>query len=77
MALEMEKIVKMIIVVIVLVIVVAAMAVLWQKYIKPYFEDLGKAETAGIKTGMILPLILFTKPKLTKRYLNYSAIDRI
>lgn len=74
MALEIEKIIKIIIVVAVLVIVVVSIAVLWQRYIKPYLEDLGKAETAGIKAGLMMPLLIFQKT--TKRYLNYSAVDK-
>ncbi len=76
MALEIEKIIKIIIVVVVLVIVVVSIAVVWQKYLKPYLEDLGKAETAGIKAGLFL-LFIFKTTKVTKRYLNSYEIVKI
>ena len=68
MGLEIEKIIKIIIVVAVLVVVAISIALLWQNYIKPYLEELGKPETAGIKGGMAI-ILAFGNSKI-KRYLN-------
>lgn len=72
MSLEIEKLIKIIIVVAVLIIVVVSITMLWQKYLKPYLEELGKGETAGIRTGLMIPLFIFSN--LTKRYLNSREI---
>lgn len=79
MDLEIEKIIRIIIVLAVLVIVVVSIAMLWKDYIKPYLTDLGKGETAGIKTSFMLPFLLFCKDKKqnTKRYLNSLKVLKI
>jgi len=79
MDLEIEKVIKIIIVLAVLVIVVVSITLFWKDYIKPYLEDLGKAETAGIKAGFMLPFLLFcdNKGQNTKRYLNSSKVIEI
>jgi hypothetical protein len=74
MDLEIEKMIRIIIVVAVLVIVVISIAMLWQKYLKPYLEDLGKPETAGIKAGFML-LLLIPKNRI-KRYLISNWINK-
>jgi hypothetical protein len=72
MSLEIEKLIKIIIVVAVLIIVVISISMLWTKYLKPYLEEIGTGETAGIRTGFMLPLFIFGN--LTKRYLNSQKI---
>ena len=73
MSLEIEKIIKIIILVVVLVVVVLSLAILWTNYIKPYLEDLGKAETAGIKTSIFLPVLMFSKG----RRANYQKVFKL
>jgi len=61
MDLEIENMIRIIIVLAVLVIVVISITLFWKDYIKPYLENLGKGETAGIKAGIMLPFLLFCK----------------
>jgi hypothetical protein len=59
--LAIEKLVKIIIVMVVLVLVIVSFVILWNNYIKPYLSDLGKEETAGLKTSIFLPILALAR----------------